>query len=169
MRPIINLADIELSPLPPPYAPTGAAAEHYAPRLARLGSLLGSHRLGANLVALAPGKRAFPFHSHRASDEVFYVLQGQGELRHGAHTYPIRAGDFIACPAGGPETAHQIHNSGAEELRYLAIGTNASPDIVEYPDTQQFRAHAGQPGEAGFEFLGRLDQRGDYWALAQEG
>ncbi|AOX99980.1 hypothetical protein BJP62_05655 [Jeongeupia sp. USM3] len=168
MSPILNLAEVELAPLPAPFAPTGAAAAHYAPQLARLASRLGSDRLGANLIALAPGKRAFPFHSHRASDELFYVLSGCGELRYGTQTYPIRAGDFIACPAGGPETAHQIHNSGATELRYLAIGTNASPDIVEYPDVRQFRAHAGGPGETGFEIVASLDRTADYWALPEE-
>lgn len=74
-----------------------------APRLARLGSRPGSLRLVANLVAPAPGMRAFPFHSHRANDELFHVLSGTGELRLGARTHPIRAGDFdfIACPAAG--------------------------------------------------------------------
>ena len=49
---------------------------------------------------------------------MFFVLHGSGEVRIGEARYPIRAGDIIACPAGGKETAHQIINTGNEELRY---------------------------------------------------
>jgi hypothetical protein len=39
--------------------------------------------------------------------------------------YIARSGDVIACPAGGRETAHQIINTGTDELRYLAVSTKA--------------------------------------------
>ena len=35
----------------------------------------------------------------------------------------------MACPAGGPESAHQIINCGDEELRYLAVSTQRAPEI----------------------------------------
>jgi len=66
------------------------------------------------------------------------VLAGSGEIRIGDETFPIRAGDIIACPAGGHETAHQIINTESQELRYLAISTQQSPEIAEYPDTGRF-------------------------------
>jgi uncharacterized cupin superfamily protein len=40
----------------------------------------------------------------------FFVL-GLGEVRIGSETL-ITRGDFVACPPGGPETAHQIINTG---------------------------------------------------------
>jgi uncharacterized cupin superfamily protein len=43
---------------------------------------------------------------------------GSGKIRIGDETFPIRTGDIIACPAGGHETAHQIVNTGSQELRY---------------------------------------------------
>jgi hypothetical protein len=44
------------------------------------------------------------------------VLEGEGEIRIGDAKHPIRKGDFIACPPGGPETAHQIINTGVPRL-----------------------------------------------------
>ena len=39
------------------------------------------------------------------------------EIRNREATYPIRMGDIVACPAGGEERAHQIVNTGTEELQ----------------------------------------------------
>ena len=168
MSVIVNIFDLEPQPLPPPYAPTGAVAACYEPRLARLAGTPGSSRLGANLLILAPGKCAFPFHSHRGSDELFLIVSGNGELRYGEKTYPIREGDFISCYAGGPETAHQIRNTGTEELRYIAIGTNPPIDMVEYPDTRKFKSHTLGNVTPAFDVIARTDHGGDYWDSARE-
>jgi uncharacterized cupin superfamily protein len=138
MTPVMNTADVELQARPPAFAPTGAAAERYDARQGFVGRKIGAQKLGYNVTAVPPGKRAFPFHNHRVNEEMFFVLAGTGEVRIGNKTYPIRTGDVIACPAGGPETAHQMVNTGAEELRYLAISTNLSPEIAEYPNTGRF-------------------------------
>src|SRR3954465_12031792 len=122
-RNIVNLSELELQPRPPQFAPTGAAAERYDARIAFSGARIGAKKLGYNLTAVPPGKRAFPFHSHRGQEEMFYVIEGTGEVRIGAERSPIGAGDIIACPAGGPETAHQIVNTGSVELKYLAVST----------------------------------------------
>ena len=60
---------------------------------------------------------------HEKEAEMFYVIEGTGEVRIGNETFPIRAGDIIACPTGGQDTAHQIVNTGKTELRYLAVST----------------------------------------------
>jgi hypothetical protein len=82
-RCVINLDEVELHSFPPEHAPSGAAAERFAPRIGMLGRQLGASKLGYNLIALAPGKRAFPFHSHRVNEEMFFVVAGQGEMRLG--------------------------------------------------------------------------------------
>jgi len=138
MKPLMNIENIELQPRPPAFAPTGEAAERYEARMGYVSRRLGAQKLGYNVTAVPPGKRAFPFHNHRVNEEMFLVLAGTGEVRIGSDTYPIRTGDIIACPAGGPETAHQIVNTGSEEMRYLAVSTNLSPEIAEYPDTGRF-------------------------------
>ncbi|HEY5362645.1 MAG TPA: cupin domain-containing protein, partial [Aestuariivirga sp.] len=79
-----------------------------------------------------------PFHNHQVNEEMFYVLAGNGEIRIGENKFAIKSGDIIACPAGGPDTAHQIINTGKAELRYLAVSTKQSPEITEYPDTGRF-------------------------------
>lgn len=47
--------------------------------------------------------------------------------------YPIRAGDFIACPPGGRERAYKVVNTGAEALRNLAVSTKMTPEELITP------------------------------------
>ena len=86
------------------------------------------------------------------------MIEGAGEVRIGAETFPIRAGDIIACPTGGAESAHQIVNTGGTELKYLAVSTKEVPEICEYPDTGKI-ADFGD----GVRFLVRGDQQVGYW------
>lgn len=166
--PIVNLADLELQPRPPQFAPTGAAAEIYEARAAFVSRQLGASKLGYNVTAIAPGKRAFPFHNHHCNDEMFFILSGAGEIRIGDACYPVRAGDIVSCAAGGPETAHQIVNSGAEELRFLAVSSMHSPDVVEYPESGRFGLLANlAPTTEGQErvmmYVGREEDGLGYW------
>ena len=134
-KPIVNIADVELQPRPAAFAAKGSAAERFDARMAFIGPRVGAQKLGYNITAVPPGKRAFPFHNHRVNEEMFLILEGSGEVRIGSETHSIRTGDIIACPPGGKETAHQIVNTGSEELRYLAVSTKMSPEIAEYPDS----------------------------------
>ncbi len=167
-KPIINIADVELEPRPAAFAPTGSAAERFDAKMAYIGPRIGAQKLGYNITAVPPGKRAFPLHNHRVNEEMFFVLQGTGEVSIGDSTYPIRSGDVIACPAGGKETAHQIVNTGADELRYLAVSTKLSPEIAEYPNSGKFGVLAELPaGPDGkpqrFMFVGRECGSLNYW------
>jgi uncharacterized cupin superfamily protein len=120
---IVNIDTLELTPRPEAFAATGVAAEHFDARSARIGPRIGARLLGYNVTAVPPGKAAFPFHAHRVNEEMFFILDGAGELRLGAQVHPVRRGDVIACPPGGPEAAHQLRNTGSTELRYLAVST----------------------------------------------
>src|ERR1700723_18186 len=141
-KPIMNVADISLDPTAPELAPTGPAAERCEAKTGVIGARIGARTLGYNITAVPPGKRAWPFHNHPAKEEMFFVLQGSGEVRIGETRYPIRAGDVIACPAGGKETAHQIINTGTQELRYLAVSTEHSLEMAQYPDSGKFAVKA---------------------------
>ncbi|MDD5036769.1 MAG: cupin domain-containing protein [Methylococcaceae bacterium] len=167
-KPIINIADVDLQPRPPAYAATGAAAERYEACMGMVGGVLGAKKLGYNITAVPPGKCAFPLHSHQVNEEMFFVLEGTGEVRIGENTYPIRQGDIIACPAGSIDTAHQITNTGNVELKYLAVSTKLSPELCEYPTTGKFailaETAAGADGKPGsFRYVGRVEQHVDYW------
>lgn len=165
---ILNIADVALQPRPPQFAATGPAAAMFDARVGQIGSVLGAQKLGYNLTAVPPGMRGFPFHNHRVNEEMFFVLQGSGEVRIGAERHAIRAGDIIACPPGGPELAHQIINTGAEELRYLAVSTKLSPEICDYPDSGKFGILAEfPPGPDGtpqmFRYIGKTSVATGYW------
>ena len=119
--------------------------EKFDATLAPVGAVLGARKLGYNVTTVAPGKRAFPFHNHHVNEELFFVLDGEGTLRYGAEEFPVRKGDFVCCGAGGP--AHQLINTGAAPLRYLAVSTMIEADVWEYPDSRKFGVIAGRvPG-----------------------
>jgi len=141
-KPIMNVTEVSLEPTPPAWAPSGPAAERFEAKTGVIGARIGARMLGYNITAVPPGKRAWPFHNHPAKEEMFFVLQGSGEARIGEARYPIRAGDIISCPAGGRETAHQIINTGSEELRYLAVSTEHSLEMAQYPDSGKFAVKA---------------------------
>jgi uncharacterized cupin superfamily protein len=166
--PIVNLDSLDPQPFPEDVAPKGEAAERYAPRIARIGPVIGACKLGYSLIVLAPGKRAFPFHHHHVNEEMFFIVEGEGEMRIGHETHAIRAGDVIACPPGDIDTAHQIVNTSSHDLRYLAVSTQQSPEVVEYPDTGRHAVIVApepfQPTKAkGFRAVFRADDSLGYW------
>jgi uncharacterized cupin superfamily protein len=160
--PIVSLHHVELIPLPPEYLPPANAKRRFDASRAMLGATLGLKRLGCNVTQVASGCVAYPFHSHRANDELFLVLAGRGELWLGKTQHAVKEGDLIGCPAGGPETAHQLVNTGSEPLRYLALSSQIDPDICEYPDSGKVGAYHGE-GEAEFMHLTRSGDQVDYW------
>lgn len=167
-KPIINIEEIALQQRPAEFAATGAAALRYDARMGQIAPLIGATQLGYNITAVPAGKSAFPRHNHRVNEEMFLILEGQGELRYGEKTYTLKAGDIIACPAGGNERAHQILNTGDSEMRYLAVSTRLSPEIVEYPDSGKFGILAeftdsSTENARSFYHFGREGETLDYW------
>jgi uncharacterized cupin superfamily protein len=61
-------------------------------------------------------------------------LEGRGVLRYGDTLQPLRAGDCVSCEAG-TGIAHQLANTGDEDLVYLAIGRNDPNEVCVYPDS----------------------------------
>ena len=161
--PVIALDSLELQPRPEAWRPSGAAADKFDVERAHLGDRLGLTKLGLNLTQVAPGRTAYPFHSHRANDELFYVLAGEGTLRLGERRLPVKVGDVIGCPVGGPESAHQLINTGSAPLRYLSISSNFDPDICEYPDSGKVGVYAGDDPKTGLMHLTRYADAKDYW------
>ena len=77
---------------------------------------------------------------------MFFILEGEGELRFGEQRYAIRKHDVIACPTGGPEVAHQIVNTGSTDMRYLSLSNNEPLEVCEYPDSNKVAVFASEPG-----------------------
>jgi len=109
--------------------------ERFACDAVRIAPLIGGKDLGYSYDVVPPGKRSCPFHSHRAEEEMFLIVKGTGLLRYGTETRKVRAGDFICCPVGGPETAHQIVNDSDAELAYISVSTMMPAEVCEYPDS----------------------------------
>ena len=166
-RPVINLDEVQIGDRPSRFQPSGKTAERFESRMGAVSTRIGARLLGYNITAVPPGKRAFPLHNHHANEEMFFILAGSGELRVGPEVWSIRAGDFIANPPGGPELAHQIINTGTEELRYLAVSTMITPETVEYPDSGKIATYSRQTAPDGSQrvavHIGNASESVDYW------
>lgn len=136
---------------------------YYTSRRACFSESIGARQLGYNLTELPPGKAQCPFHSHRAEEEMFLILEGEGELRFGTERYRIRKYDVIACPTGGAEVAHQIINTGSTNMRYLSLSNSAATEICEYPDSRKIGVFSSTPGAARLRGLYRTSAAVDYY------
>jgi uncharacterized cupin superfamily protein len=135
--------------------------EKFACDAVRIGPLLGAKDLGYSYDVVPPGKRSCPFHSHRGEEEMFFIVKGAGTLRYGNETRKVRAGDFICCPTGGPETAHQLVNDSDAPLAYISVSTMMSAEICEYPDSRKIGAFGA--GEKRLRHMTGADSGVDYW------
>lgn len=64
---------------------------------------------------VAPGQSTQP-HYHPQTEEIYYILQGQGRMCIGQESRDVGIGDAIAIPPGAP---HQITNTGERTLLFL--------------------------------------------------
>jgi len=138
-KPFVNLNDVQFNDV--------EENGYYTSRRALFSPNIGARKLGYNLTVLPPGKAQCPFHSHRAEEEMFLILEGEGELRFGTERYRIRKHDVIACPTGGLQVAHQIINTGTSEMRYLALSNLEEVEVCEYPDSNKIGVFAGGAAE----------------------
>jgi len=169
-RRIVNLDELQYEPWDKYFPPNAAPPrERFGAEVARISGTVGAQKLGYNVTVLKAGKKAYPRHAHRVNEELFLVLEGEGQVRIGDETFPIRKGDLISCPPGGPETAHQLINSSPDrDLKVLSISTMESPDIVEYPDAGNiafgglFKGPDGKPAPMRKLFKAD-DTKAGYW------
>lgn len=135
----------------------------YTSKRAQFSAQIGARKLGYNLTELPPGKAQCPFHSHRVEEEMFFILEGEGELRFGDERYKIRRFDVIACPTGGAAVAHQIINTGRSTMRYLSLSNIGEIEICEYPDSNKIGVYAGDPETSGLRKLFLAETTVDYY------
>ena len=133
---------------------------------ARIAEQIGLTQLGCAYSEVPPGKSGCPFHVHHVEDELFIILEGEGVYRFGEDRYEVRAGDVLGAPAGGPEYAHKLTNTGSGPLKYISISTKAETEVCEYPDSGKFQVSSrNRPGKKEiFRCVGRHGQGNiDYW------
>jgi uncharacterized cupin superfamily protein len=159
VKPVISLADVPLR--------ENKHGEGFEAQIGSFGRTIGSTGIGAMLHVVPPGRKAFPFHAHHQTQELFVILEGEGTYRFGAESYPVKAGDVCAAPTGGAEVAHQFINTGSVPLKYLGISANpGNSDVVEYPDSGKFAVSSRYDwatGKSGLRFIGRKETSLDYW------
>ena len=136
---------------------------YYTSKRALFSAGIGARQLGYNLTELPPGKAQCPFHSHREEEEMFLILEGEGELRFGDQRFKIRRHDVIACPTGGPEVAHQIINTGETTMRYLSLSTQSTTEVCEYPDSRKIGVFATTSPTSRVRGLFRAETGVDYY------
>jgi quercetin dioxygenase-like cupin family protein len=74
----------------------------------------------AFLVRVEPGE-GVPVHSHDNGEQLFYILEGEGEMAVGADStdrYDLHASNFVRTPRGVP---HSVKCVGDKTLVYLSI------------------------------------------------
>ncbi len=74
-KPVINIADVPLR--------DNAHGEAFAAKIGSFGRMIGSTGMGVMLHVVEPGKKAFPFHAHHMTQELFVILEGEGTYRFG--------------------------------------------------------------------------------------
>lgn len=84
-------------------------------------------------ATVAPGGRTL-LHRHRATEEIYHIVSGQGQLWLGETMLEVRRGDTVAIPAG---IGHCIRNHGRRPLRFLCACSPAyahrDTELLECP------------------------------------
>lgn len=85
-------------------------------------------------AVVQPGQRTV-LHRHHASEELYHITAGRGEMRLGEQCFVVQAGDTVLIPPG---TAHCIRAEGSEALRILCCCSPAYADA----DTELLEAES---------------------------
>jgi len=132
--PIANAEDVLADPEACVVFPERGA---FAARLAPVGRVLGTTKIGINMTVVPPGRKAFPRHYHFVNDEAFVILSGTGTLHYGDTDHPLRPLDVVHI-AAGTGIPFQIENTGTRELRYLALSSMIPADVFHYVDADKY-------------------------------
>ena len=155
-HPIARLAELKLE--------TWSQGTRFGGADTSFGKALGLSALGISYNEVPPGKSGCPFHNHHMEEELFVILEGEGTYRFGSESHAFKAGDVLGAPTGGPETAHQIINTGSETLKFLAIANNAATEVCEYPDSGKFQMTSRRTDGSRLRHCAREGENHlDYW------
>lgn len=97
--------------------------------------LMRRHPFDVEIMRIPAGATAYPYHSHSAQWEFYYVLSGRGSVRHAAGTSAIEPGDSFLFP---PDEAHQLINDGTEDLVIFVVADNPIGESCYYPDSSKW-------------------------------
>lgn len=74
-------------------------------------------RMVASRTILYPGK-CTGGHKHEGVEEVYYFINGMGEMQVGPGKIQVRGGDSVIIPDGA---FHKVFNTGSGDLTFVAV------------------------------------------------
>jgi mannose-6-phosphate isomerase-like protein (cupin superfamily) len=77
---------------------------------------------------LLPAGASDGTHRHLGVEEVYYVLDGDGEARVGGETAPIHKGDAVPVVLNEP---HAFVNNGTHDLELMIIGISTQKNVID--------------------------------------
>jgi uncharacterized cupin superfamily protein len=153
-----------LSPRPPSivHVPDLEAVERDGATVGRRvrypGREAGSSRTGIRHAEVFPGKLNAPPHCHVVEEEIFVVLEGDGDLllwgEEGVTEHPVRSGSVVARPAG-TGVAHAFRG-GTNGMTLLMYGTRDPGEVCYYP-------RSGKVYFIGLGVITKVSEQLDYW------
>jgi uncharacterized cupin superfamily protein len=93
-------------------------------------------KVGLNIGVLAPGQPACMYHGEDEQED-FLVLSGECLLLIEGEERPLKAWDFVHCPAW---TEHVFVGAGEGPCVILAVGTRLTDDVI-YPVSELAQRH----------------------------
>ena len=102
----------------------------------RLGDAAGTAGVGISRIRIDPGRLSTPPHSHSASEEIVFVLGGDGLSWQDGSVYQVRAGDCIVHVADREE--HTLR-AGSAGLDVLVFGTRHATELGWLPRSNAVR------------------------------
>jgi mannose-6-phosphate isomerase-like protein (cupin superfamily) len=87
---------------------------------------------------LIPAGASDGLHRHKGVEEIYYVLDGEGQVRVNDETGPIHRGD--AVPVRFNE-AHSVVNNGTRDLELMIVGVSAQKNALDTELGETVRAH----------------------------
>lgn len=116
--------------------PSGGG-RRYRQDSAECAGLLGLTGHNFDVCAIPPGAENYPLHRHDGNEELYVVLEGQGEVRTEQGTFAVGAGDIVGFPPRY-QVAHALRNTGKGALRFLSFSGPAERlEMVDYPESGQ--------------------------------
>jgi len=111
------------------------------------------HPFDVEIQRIPAGAIATTFHSHSAQWEFYHVISGSGSVRHDGGTEPVVTGDAFLFKPG---EAHQVVNTGTEDLVMYVVADNPIGESTHYPDSGKWAVRSPQGRIVRSESL-------DYW------
>lgn len=103
--------------------------------LRNIGIWGGGHPFDFQIRRIPPGAAVCPHHAHLVQWEFFHVRSGSGQVRAGDSRYEVQQGDCFLHPPG---EAHQLINTGTDDLEVMIVADNPPLDGFYYPDSDKW-------------------------------